>query len=413
MRQLLEVIRAIFRLGRSANTIGMDTFHNLHRRFVARTIWILVVLLTVMVGLNYYGLMGVNLLISLILCVMTIIVGTWPEPILATLVWSAGSGIVRSPQTITSEIERIAPLYVRTLGDILLWTSIFGLFLGTVPCHNNPGAILLVAVSLIIMGYGSWRWKMGHTIYKRVIYTYACGAFVVAVLSLVPAHIWIHWTGHDLGSTFRVSKTEEALSAVEAVQERTEDEANAKMLQSIEAKVASGQKLTKEEENFLVLAKAVREKESIPSSVKATASELKAKMTKVIEPKPAAPDPAPAPKKAEKKVTSAPKVEVAQQSPPPVAKPAVAIWNVRYFQNGQLMEQNYELTKVGNVVTLSAADGTRIVVSSAGDGGSSYAGTITINNQHIRKCAINLSGSVGSGWWEDIRDIQFTLKRLS
>ena len=416
MQILIDILVSFFGLSRSTwNAIDWDSLRRLHSRFIARIIWIIGILVVVMIALNYFKHMGINLIISLGLCMATLIIGTWPELIIATALTSTVSGVIRSPQTITDELERIFPIYIRTLGDVIFWTSIFGMFLGTVSCRNNPGAVLLITVALIVIGYGSWRWQMGPTIYKRVIYTYACGCLIFAILSLVPAHTWNHWVGHDLGSAFHVSQAEQALARVEAAQQQTEDEANAKILKSIEAKVATGQTLTQAERTFIAAVKAIREKESLPGVVKAKAGELKTKLDE-LKPKPAPTTPtAPAPVviKYVPTATPAPAPAQTKEASAPQAGanfahiPASGIWKMSFVWKGEKFEQDFTLNTQGSRLSLVSGGGTVI----EGDlvtrqGSASYKGSP--NGQ------INFSFSIneGSGEWKrGPEKISFTLRK--
>jgi len=109
-------------------------------------------------------------------------------------------------------------------------------------------------------------------------------------------------------------------------------------------------------------------------------------------------------------------VQVIIQQPPPPAQtpvspaPQVAPaqstekWNVRWVRNGQLLEEDFQLNRNGNTVTMSAADGTELDLSS---------GVMQVSGKYAGTCKINFSGWNATGWWHDTEKVNLTLRRLS
>lgn len=350
MQIIIDVLVALFGLTRAAyNNVDLDRARKFHGFYVAKMIWFSPIFITVMIGLNYFGIKWVNLLIALLLNLIVLTLITRPEALLATIIGSATFGAFSSSNmriindylrrldeaktdeekarlqqgldpaiadalknkdsiTFLSEFRSTFFLILRTLGDIVFWISIFGMFLGTISCRNNPGAVLVIAITLIVIGYGSYRWEMGPTIYKWIIYNYAVLTLIISILSLVPAYTWIHWTGHDLGAFFHSSKMEEKLAEVEQKEKQFEEGKNEAILDGIMEKLDAKKPLSASDKKFMETMREKRESNSLPARISEKFSQMSrektsevATITATLPPAPAPtasiPPPAPTPKK--------------------------------------------------------------------------------------------------------------------
>lgn len=236
------------------------------------------------------------------------------------------------------------------------WINIPFMFVGGVPGGANPMAVfaILSTITIISIATEGSRWR-------KIVTWSAMAILAINLLTLVSQPVWMWMTGHELG--FHISQTEKALLSLENTRESIEDATNAKMLQSIEAKVATGQKLTKQEEAFLATAKALREKNSLPSLTKAKLAEVKTKLAE-FKPAPPAPTPPPVAKTGKVVVPVATGPVTVGTTPTPPAPPAITpptpeIWNLRFYRGHQMMEQKMSVTRTGADIFIKATvDGT-------------------------------------------------------
>ncbi|MFA6973662.1 MAG: hypothetical protein WC238_02920 [Parcubacteria group bacterium] len=312
MRGIIDIIVALFGLSKVVyNNVDLDQAKKVHGFYIAKAIWFTPILIATMVGLNYLGFGWVNLLITLMVIMVALTISTRPELWVAAILGSATFGAIPTANvrktseklqeldeleiqleaatseeekvrlgriienlsselaenanltTFVSEFRKFFLLVLRTIGDIIFWISIFGMFLGTVSCRNNPKAVLSIAVILFVIGYGSYRWKMGPVIYKKIIYSYACIFLVVSLLSLVSAPRWIQMTGHDLGAIFHISRTEIALDKIEKTEKDTIDRENERILADIEKKIKDGKEVDAKELRFVQILKIEKQKNSL------------------------------------------------------------------------------------------------------------------------------------------------------
>ena len=422
MQFIIDFIVSIFGLGRAVALGQRDN----HARYIARTIWVLAALILAMVGLNYFGIKGVNLFIALILNLLVLTIASRPEALVATAVAGATAGIgpqlqslfadetpeadaaiaavVAQSQTMLAELRKFFFLYFRTVGDVIFWISIFALFLGTISCENNPGALLGISIALIVIGYGSYRWDMGPIIYKWIIYNYAIFTLVVSILSLVPADVQIHCTGHDLGAIFHRSEVEKVLMKVESTQAAMDEKIIVDTLNSINEKIEHSKSLSEKEQQFLTAMKEERQKSTLPARIADKLSQISLpKLPATTEPTATpAPTPAPAPtyvpppaapatphKVAKKPAAVKAPDTILDTKPEPTSTPKFEVKRV----DGKNMPHYYlvqSFTKTSTDLVLNCAYGLQFEGKS--NGSNTYIGKWKVNNVPMGPFDLSFSG---------------------
>lgn len=350
MRRLIDIIVAIFELGRAAyDNVDFDESRDFHARYIARSIWLLAGLILVMVGINYIGFKEVNIFISLFLCLAVLTIATRPEPLVAAVLAGLTSGVIQRPQTMVKEVRCFLFLFFRSLGDVVFWISIFGMFLGTVSCKGNPGTVAAIAIALVVIGYGSYKWKMGPVLYKRVIYGYAIFIFLFSLINLPSHATWMHYAKFDPISILRASDEEDILAEVEKASAKKESDANIEILREIKKDIKDGKDLKQWQIDFLEEMKRKRDANSIPSRVADTFSSVSlpsfgGKDDEYV------PMPAPAP-------ASAPAAQVAEEAPAPAPAPEKWELCVKNTCNPitviTLSDSNIELEQIINGIKVS------------------------------------------------------------
>lgn len=268
MQKLIDIIVAIFGLGKAAyNNVDLDEARDFHARYIARSIWLLAGLVLIMVGINYAGYKGINIGISLFLSLVVLTIATRPEPLIAAVIAGLASGAIQRPQTMIQEVRTFLKTFFRSLGDVIFWISIFGMFLGTVSCAGNPRAVATIAIALIVIGYGSYRWEMGPVMYKTVIYGYAIFIFLFSLVSLPSHATWMHYAGFDPIGILRTSYEEELLAKIEEEIAKNESEAKIAILKNIKKDLEAKRPLKDWQETFMKTMQKERGENSIPSRV--------------------------------------------------------------------------------------------------------------------------------------------------
>jgi len=256
------------------NVATLDQLRRFHARWIATGILLLFALIIIGLVFNYCGLKEANFFISLFLTIVSIILATRPEPILIAITGGIASGIVQEPQTMLDEVKRSLKGYMKYTGHVLMWISIFALFMGFIPIRENPMAVLVIATAIMVIGFASKLWFDNPIFYQKVIYTYACFILALSLLSLISGATYIKYLGFNPKTLFEASDTENSVYEAEAAIAKAQEKANVKILKAITKKVKMGTELSESEKDFLRTMQIERDNNTLISRGKEKVSEI-------------------------------------------------------------------------------------------------------------------------------------------
>lgn len=310
--------------------IAPDEARRIHARFAGIILTTIFLIIVVGLGSNLAGYKVVNLILSPIFALATIIF--WTRP--ANLAIVTGSGVVAGTvyEGIPKTTMKFITLYIKAVGHIWLWGSIIFLFLGTIPAKENPMAVFGILSACAVIGLASTIWEMGMLFYRKFVYKYAIVMLVLFALALVPRYTWIKLTGYDIQGAVVPSETEAAISEIEKAEMAAEEKKNLEILNPILEKIEDGKPLMEWERKFLEEMKEKRYTNSLPGAIQRAIESIDSTDTGAV-PTPAqyeyAPTPAPAP---EQYVAPAPQPEPTKATAPSI----LGEWKL-HWGNGEMV----------------------------------------------------------------------------
>ena len=242
-------------------------------RAISAYYWLVFILITTIglisigFGLNLLGVKGINLFLSLIFTITTIII--WSRPINLAIVAGIGAIVekLKENQTFSQGAEKFLGYYVQLLQQALLWGSIILFFLGTLSFQENPKAFIGILTAIILTSLVKIVWGIGGELGKKFIYYYAAVMIAAFALTLIPSQLWIKVTGYDVKGIIHTSESEKIVTEMENLQEENADKKKVARLRQIKEKISRDETLLPSEKAFFKSVLEERQKNSIPAKI--------------------------------------------------------------------------------------------------------------------------------------------------
>jgi hypothetical protein len=275
-RRILLIIATILGLTRTGHSLSLEALAEIEsisenidmvRGRIVRYFGYCLIFLFVGFIFNIAGFKEINYFFSIVFTIAACII--WSRGNYVTTVAGVGSAIdiLRNGSNPIVGIEKSLKTYVSALGFALLSGSIVFYFLATIPFQDQPGKLLAIIATIILLALASERWGFNSKWWQSVIYGFTMIMLILNFASLVPRQIWIRYTNHDLYPAFHDTKTEQALARAESNESAYQDKLNAQLLNIIADKLGRGEKLTAEEELFYKQLKEERSNNSLPGRI--------------------------------------------------------------------------------------------------------------------------------------------------
>ena len=167
---------------------------------------------------NIAGYKGANLIFSLILTLLMVLLAARPEAVINIFLAGAISGAVQPGHTMSGEVEKFFRWYTGLVTQVMLWTSIIFLFLGTVSAKGRFNALVGIIATVVLLQLIQAVWKIGRSWGKQFVYLWAVvylGYFVLQGTGFLPqAEYYVNrWTsGIEIisgGEAARIKKLED------------------------------------------------------------------------------------------------------------------------------------------------------------------------------------------------------------
>ncbi|MFZ2631375.1 MAG: hypothetical protein WA081_03515 [Desulfosalsimonadaceae bacterium] len=167
---------------------------------------------------NIAGYKGANLIFSLILTLLMVLLAARPEAVINIFLAGAISGAVQPGHTMSGEVEKFFLWYTGLVTQVMLWTSIIFLFLGTVSAKGRFNALVGIIATVVLLQLIQAVWKIGRSWGKQFVYLWAVvflGYFVLQSSGFLPqAEYYVNrWTsGIEIisgGEAARIKKLED------------------------------------------------------------------------------------------------------------------------------------------------------------------------------------------------------------
>ncbi|MDA8404440.1 MAG: hypothetical protein M0Z56_09640 [Desulfobacteraceae bacterium] len=148
---------------------------------------------------NIAGYKGANLIFSLILTLLMVLLAARPEAVINIFLAGAISGAVLPGHTMSGEVEKFFRWYTGLVTQVMLWTSIIFLFLGTVSAKGRFNALVGIIATVVLLQLIQAVWKIGRSWGKPFVYLWAVvylGYFVLQGTGYLPqAEYYVNrWT---------------------------------------------------------------------------------------------------------------------------------------------------------------------------------------------------------------------------
>lgn len=148
---------------------------------------------------NIAGYKGANLIFSLILTLLMVLLAARPEAVINIFLAGAISGAVQPGHIMSGEVEKFFRWYTGLVTQVMLWTSIIFLFLGTVSAKGRFNALVGIIATVVLLQLIQAVWKIGRSWGKPFVYLWAVvylGYFVLQGTGFLPqAEYYVNqWT---------------------------------------------------------------------------------------------------------------------------------------------------------------------------------------------------------------------------
>jgi len=263
---MLNLILTLLGIGTRSANYSLTQANLIYYRLV-RIVFVLIGLVLAGFGLNLLGIKGINLFMSLIFTIATIII--WSKPINLAIVAGVGALIekLQENQKFSQGAEKFLGYYIQLLQQILLWGSIILFFLGTLSFQENPKAFIGMLATIILTSLVKIVWGIGGELGKKFIYYYATTMIVVFALTLIPSQLWIKLTGYDIKGVVHMSESGKMAIEIKSLHEENADKKRVARLRQIRDKVSREEILTPSEKAFFKNALEEEQRSSIPARV--------------------------------------------------------------------------------------------------------------------------------------------------
>lgn len=219
-----------------------------------------------------YGFQRPSLILAVAFAVVAVYI--WAKPL--HILFVAGVGLARkvaSDATVATEVENTLMAYLGLLKWVLFGGMTFLLITGTIPFSENPVAMLRVLVALGVAGLCVWLWPklFAGTWARKTVYWGSVVIILAAFGSLIPGTVWTKYTGWE-PKKLAPSRTEKSLYRFDNLKREMADEAKARSVDAVIAKIGSGNELTASDEEAITNARrSVRAEPSVPARAAARA----------------------------------------------------------------------------------------------------------------------------------------------
>lgn len=250
----------------------MEEAEDLHTRAKYILYW-MGILVVVAIGLNLVGAKAINFYLGIILNIAALVVFTCPSILLA--IFGVGAitnqnsfslaGILNNGRTGGKEMLAKA---AQSFSLALIYLSTFFLLSGFLSYGNNPTAIPMILLAIILLFWIDVAGWFKVAFLRRGIYLFAIWVAIFGLLSFIPRAGYIKTMGFYPYAFLQTTALEEQISNLENTETETRENATIKQLKLIEAKIKKGESLTNRERNASYEAKKERNRASVPGSLK-------------------------------------------------------------------------------------------------------------------------------------------------
>jgi hypothetical protein len=187
-------------------------------RVLIPMVFFLLAMFTIGFLFNIAGYKGANLIFSLILTLLMVLLAARPEAVINIFLAGAISGAIQPGHTMSGEVEKFFRWYTGLVTQVMLWTSIIFLFLGTVSAKGRFNALVGIIATVVLLQLIQAVWKIGRSWGKPFVYLWAVvylGYFVLQGTGYLPqAEYYVNrWTsGIEIisgGEAARIKKLED------------------------------------------------------------------------------------------------------------------------------------------------------------------------------------------------------------
>lgn len=241
----------------------MAEANDLHARAVALAGWMIGVGI-IGILFNIVGLKAVNFYLAMLVNILMIIIMTRPHVLLT--IGAIGVVTDRSWKGGKDLLKKAADAYVH----VLLYISIFFLFVGIFSLRNNPKGIGMIIAALLVTTLIDKAGWFKPIFYRRVIYVFANGVIIFGILSFIPRAGYIKVLTFYPYSFLTTTELEDKVSDVEEAEIKAAEKVATEKLEEIEEKIEDGQKLSEEDKNFWEQQKALRDGSTTSARIKSS-----------------------------------------------------------------------------------------------------------------------------------------------
>lgn len=245
---------------------------DIHTRIRYILYW-LMGLVIVAIVLNFAGAKAVNFYLGIILNIAALVVSTRPSILLAIF----GVGAITNQNSFsladilnngrTGGKEMLARA-AQSFSLALIYLSTFFLLSGILSYRNNPAAIPMILLAIILLFWIDVAGWFKVAFVRRAIYLFAIWVAIFGTMSFIPRAGYIKTIGFYPYAFLQTTELEEEISDTENTETKVREKGLINQLKLIETKIQNGEGLSNKEKNLLFEQKKARDRASIPGSLK-------------------------------------------------------------------------------------------------------------------------------------------------